>query len=218
MRTRKRILGPRILGPRVGCFCSSFWCFLLLFLLFLCLFCADFLFNCAFCCFSSREEHVVSKKSHLEGSTTSISAVATVSTQRVSHQRSQSKKGKGKGHGPMALKEASQKARIQAVAADPRLVKSHRGISELVPEEVGDHYVRSTDLKRGHHRIGVEHPGWRTKTPFGRIIKPKPTQNEILPLRSRSQWCQGWVFDDLNRWAVRRSSSRFWDQQHEVAC
>ena len=54
-----------------------------------------------------------------------------------------------------------------AVAAGPRLDKSHRGFSEPVPEEVRDHDVRSTEIKRGHHRIGVENPGYGLCPPFG---------------------------------------------------
>ena len=63
-------------------------------------------------------------------------------------------------------------AAIQAVGEDdPAAMGASkrccgRGISDPVPEEVGEHDVQ-TEIKRGHDRIGVKNPGWRTS--FGRI-------------------------------------------------
>ena len=199
-----------------------------------------------------------------EGSATSISAVATVSTQRVSRRRSQIKEGERQGSRPStswqrfwederfqhrsgkAFRCRSQVSNFvsesrrtscsssassdevrnchpscrrgrscssgieggiaenphpSAVAAGPRPDKSHRGISESVPEEVGDHDVRSTKIKRGHHRIRVENPGWRT--PIG-WIKNRSQRSAVSICHCNcnrssggdpSASCKGWVFE-----------------------
>ena len=60
----------------------------------------------------------------------------------------------------MGVKEALQRSpHPSVVAAGLRPDKSHRGISEPVPEGVGNHDVRCTEIERGHHRIGVKNPG-----------------------------------------------------------
>ena len=190
----------------------------------------------------------------LRGSTISSSAVAAVSTQRVSRRRSQSEEGERQGSRPSTCwqrfwegvgfqhcstdrasrcrsqvsifvsesgrtgwssSNSSDEARSRhpscrrgrscsngieggfaesprpsTVAAGPRPDESHRGIFEPVPEDVEDHDVRSTEIKRGHHRIGVQKPA------FSRLHL---SLRQILRRRSVSfegcQWCQGWVVE-----------------------
>ena len=92
-----------------------------------------------------------------------------------------------------------------AVAAGPRPDKSHRGISKPGPEEVRDHGIRleGSKIKRRHHRIGVENPGWRT--PIGRIKN-----------RSKQKWKPMVPGMGLRNDRNPSSSWRFWMQRHEV--
>ena len=62
----------------------------------------------------------------------------------------------------MGLKEALQRARVQAQLRQVQDWISHTEAFLNRSRRVGDHDVRSTKIERGHHRIGVKNPGWRT--------------------------------------------------------